>query len=364
MTAPDLEKTRLTLGMVALTDCAPLVIALEKGWFAQEGLEVTLARQPSWAAVRDRLAVGALDAAQMLAAMPLAMSLGLEPLECPVLTAFSLGLGGSAITVSVRLHRRLLAADPEAMAAAPATARALKTLIAADRAAGRPRLVFAVVYPFSEHNYLLRMWLDAAGIDPDADLDLTVVPPPRMAAALAEGQVDGCCVGEPWNTVAVRAGTGRIVVASCELLPDHPGKVLGVTRRWALSHPATHRALIRALAGAAVWLDRPENRLEAARILCQAEYLDLPFEMPAMALSGLCQFAPGEPPRPLPDFHLFHRHAANPPRLSNARWLLDQMRRWGQMPETAEDAAAAVYRSDLYREALAGTGLAAESEPE
>ena len=339
------EKTRLTLGMVALTDCAPLVIARDKGWFAREGLEVTLARQPSWAAVRDRLAVGALDAAQMLAALPLAMTLGLEALATPVLTAFSLGRGGSAITVSDRLYRRMDGAG---------TAAGLKAVIAAGRAAGLPRLVFAVVYPFSEHNYLLRHWLAEGGIDPDADLDLTVVPPPRMAAALAEGQVDGCCVGEPWNTVAVRAGTGHILAAGCDILPDLPGKVLGVTRAWAEAHPASHAALIRALAAAAAWLDRPENRLEAARLVSAPDGLDLPFEMAAAALTGACQFHPGEAPRRLPDFHCFHRGDANRPDPARGRWLLSQMERWGQLGALtdADAVVEAVWRPDLYQQAV------------
>lgn len=354
MTAATLEKPRLTLGFVALNDCAPLVVAQEKGWFAAQGLEVTLARQPSWAAVRDRLAVGALDAAQMLATMPLAMSLGLEALAEPVITAFCLGLGGNAITVSDRLWRRMVALEPAESAANPVSARALKAVIEARRAAGEPRPVFAVVYPVSEHDYLLRLWLSDAGIDPDADIDLTVVPPPRMAEALAAGTVDGCCVGEPWNTVSVRAGCGHILALGGDVAPGLPGKVLGVTRAWAEARPVTHAALLRALAGAAAWIDRPENRLETARILSSAPYLDLPFEMAAAALSGACQLRPGQPLRHHPDFHVFHRGDANLPQAGHGAWILDQMARWGQLPGPVDRTAvlAATYRADLYRAAL------------
>ncbi len=354
MTAAPPEQTRLTIGMVALTDCAPLVIARERGFFDAEGLEVTLSRHASWAAIRDRLAVGALDAAQLLAAMPLALTLGLEALEVPVVTAFCLGLGGGGITVSTALYRRMLAADPAALAETPVSARALKRVLEIGRADGLPRPVFAMIYPFSEHHYLLRHWLAAADIDPDLDVALTVVPPPQMVAAFQSDQIDGCCIGEPWNTRAVRAGLGHLLVTDRELLPDHPGKVLGVTRAWAERHPETHRAMIRALAAAARWLDRAENRLEAARILCGTDYLDMPFETVAMSLSGLCQRHADQAPQPMPDFHVFHRDGANLPRQDHALWLLDQMVRWGQLTEEvrAADAARTIYRADIHRDAL------------
>ncbi len=356
---PPPEKARLTLGMVALTDCAPLVIAKEKGWFEACGLEVTLSRHASWASIRDLVAIGALDGAQMLAGMPLALTLGLEAMEVPTLTAFTLGLGGNAITVSQPLYRRLVEADPEAMAQQPVTAAALKAVIEAGGASGR-RLVFAMVYPFSDHNYELRYWLAAAGIDPDRDLDLTVVPPPQMVAALAEGVIDGCCVGEPWNGRAVRAGIGCTLIATTDLWNNHPGKVLGVTRAWAERHPHAHRALIRALTAACHWLDRPENRLEAARLVSAAGYVDVPFEIAAMSLSGLQQFLPQAAPRFLPDFHVFYRYAANFPWRSHALWLLAQMVRWGQIrrPVDLHAVAAAVYRPDLYRSAVSDLGLA------
>lgn len=349
------EKSRLTVGIMALTDCAPLVIAREKGWFAAEGLDVTLSRHGSWAAVRDRLAVGALDAAQMLAAMPLALTLGLEALEVPMLTACSLGFGGAAITVSPALYRRLAESSEVGLDAGPVGARALLPLIEADRRAGRPRLTFATVYPFSEHHYLLRSWLAAAREDLPGLVTLTVVPPPQMVAALREGLIDGCCVGEPWNTRAVRSGLGHILTTGQELCPGHPGKVLGVTRAWAVAHPNSHRAMIRAVVRAARWLDRAENRLEAARILGAPEYLDAPFETVAMSLTGCCQSHPDQAPRSVPDFHRFHRHGANIPYRSHALWLLTHMAQSGQVqnPDSLRKLAKSVYRPDLYRAARA-----------
>ncbi|MBI1207058.1 MAG: nitrate ABC transporter substrate-binding protein [Azospirillum sp.] len=356
-----LEKTHLTLGIVMLTDSAAIVIAREKGCFARHGLDVKISRQPSWASIRDRLAIGALDAAQMLAGMPLALSLGLEPFERPALTAFSMGLGGNAITVSTALHRRMVEADPEAMAERPTSARALRAVIAADRFRGKPPLTFAMVYPYSDHNFELRYWLAAAGINPETDLRLTVVPPPQMVAALRQGAIDGYCVGEPWNGHAVRAGIGCTVIASCELWNNHPSKVLGVTRDWAERHPNTHKALIQALLESVQWLDRPENRLEAARLVGGADYVDAPFEVVAMSLTGAYQFQPQRAPLSLPEFHVFHRYAANFPWRSQAVWLMTQMIRWGQLrrPVDLRQIADSVYRPDLYREAAAGLGISA-----
>jgi len=346
-----LEKRALTLGFVPLTDCAPLVIAKEKGFFRREGLEVTLSREPSWANIRDKVAVGMLDGAQMLAGMALATTAGIGPLYVPMLTACSLDLGGNAITVSQALWRRMAEADPEAMAERPLTARALKHVIAADKAAGRPKLCFGVVFAVASHAYQLRLWLASAGIDPDADVRMLVVPPPRMVAALKDGVLDGYCVGEPWNSQAVHEGLGRVLISAHELWNNGPEKVLGVTAAWAAAYPETHRALVRALIQAARWLEQPGHRLEAAAILAPERYVGVPAEVLARALTGNMVYAAGEAPRSMPDFVVFHRYAATFPWRSHAEWTLRQMVRWGQLPAGAdvEGIAAAVYRSDLYR---------------
>lgn len=355
----SLEKTELSLGFIPLTDCAPLVIAQEMGFFRRHGLQVVLSREPSWANIRDKVCFGLLDGAQMLAGMPLAASLGAEAFQRPMVTAFSMSLNGNAVTVSEALYRKMQEADPPLMSKPPVSAAALAKVIAAGKIGHGEPLRFAMVFPSSSHNYLLRYWLASAGIDPDRDIELVVVPPPLMPAHLADGRIDGYCVGEPWNSHAVEQGLGRVVIASCEIWNNHPEKVFGVTAEWACAHPNTHQAVLMALLEACRWLDVEENRPEAARILVAPEYVDTSESLLAAGLLGRFRYGPGEEPRSLPDFHVFHRYAANFPWLSHAEWILGQMLRWGQLREPLDikSAAAAVYRPDIFRRAAAALGL-------
>lgn len=351
--------TVLRIGFIPLTDCAVLVVAQAKGMFARHDIAVELRREASWASLRDRLAAGALDGAQLLAGMPLAAAAGIDPVAPPLLTAFSLGLNGNAITLSTALWARVCAADPAAAARRPFTADALRPLLEHDRRAGRPPLHLAMVYPFASHNYQLRCWLAAAGIDPDRDVRLSVVPPPRMVDALADGTIDGCCVGEPWSAIAVRRGVGRIAITGYELWNNSPEKVLAVPRRFAEREPNMHRALLRALLEASAWADAPENRDELARLLAADHVVGAPADVLAAALAGDIDL--GEARVAVPDFHVFHRYAATFPWVSHGIWFLTQMRRWGQLPASVDRAAIAseVYRPDLYREAAGDLGLPA-----
>ena len=355
-----LERSALTLGFVPLTDCAPLIAAQSAGFFAEEGLTVTLSREASWAAIRDKVAFGLLDGAQMLAGMPIAATLGVGAPPQAMVTALSLGLNGNAITVSEALYGRLVAADPEAMSERPCTARALKRVIDADREAGLAPMTFAMVHPASAHNYQLRYWLAAAGIDPDRDVRLIVVPPPRMVANLEAGRIAGYCVGEPWNQMAVRAGLGRVLITGYEIWRNAPEKVLGVTRDWAERHPNTHRALVRALVRAARWLDEPANRRGIVTRLAAPDRLDAPAEAIRGPLVGEFRHAREATSVSLPDFNVFHRYAANFPWCSQAMWFITQMLRWGQIGGALDIAAtaAAVYRPGIYREAVADIGVA------
>jgi ABC-type nitrate/sulfonate/bicarbonate transport system substrate-binding protein len=354
-----LEKTRLKLGFIPLTDCAPLAVALEKGLFRKYGLDVELSRQVSWANIRDKVAAGALDGAHMLAAMPIAAGLGLSEVTTPIVAALSLDLNGNAITVSRALYRRMGEADPEAAASRAQAARALAKVLAADRAAGRDPMYFAMVFPFSTHNYLLRYWLAAAGIVPDRDLRLTVVPPPYMVEALRSGDIDGYCVGEPWNEQAVTDGVGRSLLTDYDIWNNHPEKVFGVTREWAERHPNTHKALLMALLEAAAWIDRPDHRPEVVEILAREEYVNAAPEVVQMSMKGSFRFGPDEDPVAMPDFNVFHRYTANFPWHSHAVWFITQMYRWGQLDEAVNIRAVAerVYRPDLYREAARELGL-------
>lgn len=364
MDQATLEKPQLTLGFIPLTDCAPLVIGHEKGFFEKYGLQVSLSKETSWANVRDKLAMGFLDGAQTLASMPIAMSAGNGPIEKPMLSALTLDLNGNAITVSESLYQRMLAADRGAMRERPLSARALKAVLDADRKAGGGPLTFAVVFPTSTHNYELRYWMAAAGIDPDRDVRLEVIPPPQMVKALRSGRIDGYCVGEPWNGLAVKEGLGRVMITKYELWNNGPEKVFGVTEEWAEQNPNTLQALLMALLEACRWVDQPENRLEVVRILARPVYVNAPEDVVRMSMLGTFQYARTEFPTGLPDFNVFHRSAANFPWVSHALWLITQMVRWGQIAEPLDMRALArrVYRPDLYRRAAAALGIAVPSQ--
>ncbi len=350
----DLEQPRVTLGIVPLTDCAPIVIAQEKGFFSREGLEVTISREGSWSTIRDKVTFGALDGAHMPAPMPIAATLGVSGFEKPMIAAMSLSLNGNAITVSNELYDRMMQADPVAMQRQPASAVALKKVIAQRS----DPLTFATVFPFSSHHYQLRYWLAAAGINPDADVRLIIVPPPQMVQTLQEGEIDGYCVGEPWNELAIKVGAGKIVISCHDIWNNAPEKVLGVTRDWAQRNPRTHQAILRALLSAARWLDDAGNGEEAVEIITQPQYVSVPPEVMG-SLTGAADFRRAGFANHVPNCNVFHRHAATFPWRSHAVWFITQMMRWGQIDEAVNirQIAAEAYRPDLHRIAAGDLGL-------
>lgn len=352
------ELTELRLGFIPLNDAAPLIVAKDKGFFAAEGLDVTLAREVSWANIRDKVAVGLLDGAHMLGPLPIACTLGLSGPVTPMITPFSLNLNGSAVTVSKALARAMRDSDPGGMSQRPRTARPLKAVIERRRAVGEGPLTFAVVFPFSMHNYELRYWLAEAGIDPDQDLRLVINPPARMAQRLASGDVDGFCVTAPWNALAVAQGSGEIMTYASDIWRVGPDKVFGVTARWAERHPATLQAVTRALLRAAAWCDIAVNRGELGALLAGPEYLAAPVDVVTQSLIGSPDYAADEPGEPSLDYIIYHRYAANFPWRSHAVWFLTQMLRWGQIDDSVDMAAVAdaVYRPDLFRAAAAALG--------
>lgn len=313
---------RLTLGFIPLNDAAALIVARDKGFFAAEGFEVELSREVSWATVRDKVAVGALDGAHLLAPMVLATSLGIGGEATPMVAPMALNRNGAAVTVSRRLGE-----------AAGGDASALARLIARRREEGASQLTFAVVFPYSAHNYLLRDWMAQAGIDPDHDVRLTVAPPARMAGLLADGVIEGFCAGEPWNAAAVAQGAGSVAARASSLAPDALDKVFATTRDWAERRPEELAALLRALMRAAAWAESPENRTELVSLLARRENLDVAPELITRGLTDVV-FAGG---------------ATSRPTAARAGALVDSMVRWGHLPSSEEALAAAgeVFREDL-----------------
>ncbi|MDX8445251.1 CmpA/NrtA family ABC transporter substrate-binding protein [Mesorhizobium captivum] len=348
---------QITAGFMPLFDSAVLVAAGEMGFAAREGIELKLHRETSWANIRDRIAIGHFDVAHMLGPMPLACSLGLTPLASETIVPFSLGLGGNCVTVSNTVWQGMAAngATPDLD---PARAGAALGALIRERA-GREPLRFAVVHPHSGHNYELRYWLAACGIDPDRDIEIVIVPPPFMADALAAGRIDGFCVGEPWNSAAAAAGTGRIVTVKALLWRNSPEKVIGARRAWAEENPEALAALLRALHHSARWCQDPANRGELAALMARPAFLGQPEAIQMPVLTGRLQLGGGAERR-VEDFFLPFDKAANFPWKSHALWFYTQMVRWGQLPHTPGNLAIArdCYRPDLYRSALKPLGVA------
>lgn len=345
---------KVILGFIPLLDCASLVVAAERGFAAEEGLELALVRETSWANIRDRIVVGHFDAAHMLGPMTVASTLGIGHVKVPVIAPFALGLGGNAVTVSLRLWEQMtnegasLGSDPATQGAA------LKRVVDGRDRARREPLTFAMVYPFSCHNYELRYWLAASGIDPDRDVRLIVIPPPFLVDALRAGQIDGFCVGEPWSSVAVSAGVGTIVTSTTAIWPFSPEKVLGCRLEWAQRHPKQLASLQRALYRASQWCERPENHAELATLLAEPRHVGAPAALLRGALEGQLALMTHAKPVALDSFYLPAQHDATFPWVGHALWFYAQMLRWKQVQFDANQLAAvrSTYRPDLYRAAL------------
>lgn len=332
------ELKRLTIGYMSLLDSSPLIWASHQRYFAAVGLEVDLVREVSWASLRDRLAYGALDAAQCLAPMPLAATLGADGVGVPIVTALCLSHGGSAITFSRSIAERIgLSSDNGPLGNAAAVRQFLRR---------GQRLRLAHVFAFSMHHYLLRDWLAQAGIEDDeTGIEYRVAPPSQMVRLMESGTVDGFCVGEPWNTAAAQGRLG-IVVASTSAIRNHSAdKVLGVTREWAHAHPKTHRALVAALMLALHDLGTRQVSHELARLLVARSVLPVP---QAWIETALCSPQAVSPPQ-------FHSGADSFPRRSQMIWCALQMLRWRQWnrPLSIEVLSAEVCDREVFQDAAA-----------
>lgn len=345
------------VGFIPLMDCAPLAVAVEKGFAAEQGLDLRLVRETSWANIRDRVVVGHFDAAHMLGPMAIASTLGVGHLKVPMAAPLSLGLGGNAITVSLRVWELMMAEGATLSATPRALGEALRTVVRARERAHKQPFTFAMVYPFSSHNYELRYWLAACGIDPDRDVRLVVIPPPLLVDAMREGQIDGFCVGEPWNSLAVSVGVGCFALPTTAIWRLSPEKVLGCRLEWAQRHPDRLQALVRALYKSALWCEQPENHGELSRLLAEPRFVGAPAEILLRGLSNRLRLQPGGEPQHLSQFYVPASQAATFPWVSHALWFYSQMVRWGQIAFDPEHVAQvrATYRPDLYRLALAKT---------
>jgi NitT/TauT family transport system ATP-binding protein len=353
--------TPLHIGFIPLVDASALIVAVDKGFAAAEGLDVTLVREVSWSNVRDKLNIGRFDAAHLLAPVAIASNLGLGHVKVPIVAPFNLGLNGNAITVSPALHAAIIGEIDGDATDAMATALALSRVVARRRKSGAEPLTFGMTFPFSTHNYQLRFWMAAGGVDPDEDVHMVVLPPPYMVDSLANGHVDAFCVGAPWNSIAVDLGVGHILHFVSDILVRAAEKVLAVRQSWSEKNPDVLAALIRAAARAAEFIEHPENRTEAARILAQPERIGVDAEVIQRTLDGRLKISPDGTRRESNRYLLVGREGAARPDPAQAAWLYAQMVRWGQTPMRPEalKTAMGVFRPDLYDAALGPQGKAA-----
>ncbi|MEO0870612.1 MAG: CmpA/NrtA family ABC transporter substrate-binding protein [Pseudomonadota bacterium] len=381
------EKPNLKLGFIKLTDMAPLAIAKEKGYFAEEGLNVTLEPQANWKVLLDGVIGGQLDGAHMLAGQPLAATIGYGT-KADLIAPLSLDLNGNAITLSNKVWDMIKADLPKGTDGKPIhpiSAEVLKPVVESFEQQGKP-FNMGMVFPVSTHNYEIRYWLAAGGLKPgfysdgdvqgviDADVKLSVTPPPQMPATLEAGTIEGYCVGEPWNQAAVFKKIGVPVITDDQIWNDNPEKVFGLREDFAEKYPATTAAMLRAIIKAQQWLDADDgaNRAEAVEILSRPNYVGADAEVIAASMTGVFTFEPGDT-REAEGFNIFFEKYAGYPYYSDAVWYLTQMRRWGQIASDKDDqwyfdTAKAVYRPDLYLAAankLVEDGvIPAESVPE
>lgn len=363
-----IEKPQLTFGFIKLTDMAPLAIAKELGYFEDEGLYVTIEAQSNWKNILDRVIDGQLDGSHMLAGQPIAAGAGFGR-QAELVTPFSMDLNGNGITVSNEVWSKMkpnVPADASGKPIHPIKADALAPVVKAFKDDGRP-FKMGMVFPVSTHNYEIRYWLAAAGIHPgyytasniqgqvDADVLLSVTPPPQMPATLEAGTIYGYCVGEPWNQQAVFKGIGVPVTTNYDIWKNNPEKVFVMTKKFVEENPNTAIAVTKALIRAAKWLDTPGNRPKAVGILSKSAYVGADSVVIANSMTGTFEFEKGDK-RSMPDFNVFYRYHATYPFYSDGIWFLTQMRRWGQIPESKpadwyHSTIKDIYRPDIWSQA-------------
>lgn len=367
------EKENLKFGFIKLTDMVPLAVAYENGYFEDEGLSVELEAQANWKVVLDRVITGELDGSHMLAGQPIGATIGFGT-SAHIVTAFTMDLNGNACTVANDIWKQMKKNVPmeNGKPVHPIKADALKPVVTKMKDAGKP-MQLGMVFPVSTHNYELRYWLAAAGIKPgfyaphkgditgqlNADVLISVTPPPQMPATLEAGTINGYCVGEPWNQQAVFRGIGVPVIADRNIRNEVAEKVFGITKEWADKNPNTHIRIVKALIRAGKWLDENDNanRSAAAKMISAGHYVGADYKVIANSMTGVFEYERGDV-RKEPDFNVFFRYNATYPYYSDAVWYLTQMRRWGQIAEAKPDnwymdMAKKVFMPEVYRQAVA-----------
>ena len=342
------EVSEIKFGIIALTDCSPLVIAHEKGFFKKHGINATINKGANWAAIRDAISNGDNQATHMLLGMPIASTMGLAASpKKPMVIPWLINRNGQAITLANKFRGKVTD-DP----------KALKPFVDEAKAAGTP-LTFAMTFPPGTHAMWMRYFLGAGGINPDLDTSLITVPPPQMVANMRAGKMDGFCVGEPWNARAIADDIGFTGITSQGIWKDHPEKVCAFTAEFADANPKTIRAILKGLHDASVWSDDLANRAELAKIVSAPSYINCEPDVILGRLQGKYLFGDGRKLRDR-NYMIFSERNCNYPQPKFAKWWLTQFRRWGFVEGAPDYAGIAqqVMRPDLYEEAMKELGYA------
>jgi len=348
------ETPQLRLGIIALTDCSSIVIAYEKGFFQEQGLDVTISKEASWAVIRDKLQLGENQATHMLYGMPYASSMGLfgAPVK-PMIIPWVLNYNGQGITLSNDLKDKGVRTPGD-----------LRKVIDEEKASSKPPRTFAMTFPPGTHAMWMRYWLGSGGIDPDKDVSLITIPPPQMVANMKVGKMDGFCVGEPWNARVIADGIGFTAITSQALWLNHPEKVCAFTAEFAEKNPKTVKAVLKALHQSSVFIDKLENRPEVAEIVSQPAYINCPKEIILGRMLGKYDLGDGSGEHEDKDYMRFFERGVNFPWKSHGVWWLTQFRRWGMVKGTPDYTRIVnqVHRPDIYREVAKEVGFDAPAE--
>ncbi len=362
------EKTKLKIGFIALTDCAPLVIAKEKGFFKKYGLDVHVAKEGGgWPGIQQKVISGEYDFSHALAGMPIAATLGING-NADLVALLSLDFNGNGITFGNNIIDKMEKYGMDETKR-PLGSESLKKYIDAKHAAEGDKyqpLNFGMVHPVSTHNYELRYWMATSGIEPDRDATIKPFPPPTMPSNLIAGNIEGYCVGEPWNERIVLKKKGSTLVTNYDIWNNNPEKVLQARADFVKKYPETTKAVMKAVIEAQMWLDESwEHRKEAAKIMSKPNYVKAPVDVLEKSMTGTFQYLKGQKSEANPMFNVFANYYAAYPFYSHGMWFITQMYRWGQLEQPVDMKAVIekVYRPDLFAVAAKEVGYSLPASP-
>jgi nitrate/nitrite transport system substrate-binding protein len=345
------EKKEVKIGFIPLTDCSSVVMASVREFDKKYGIKIVPSKEASWAAVRDKLVNGELDASHVLYGLIYGVQMGLGGPKKDMAILMNLNHNGQAFTLSRKLYDKGVK-DGNTLAA----------LIAKEKG----EYTFAQTFPTGTHAMWIYYWLAAHGIHPFNDVKTITVPPPQMVANMRVGNMDGYCVGEPWPYRAIVDKIGFTANTTQDLWKDHPEKVLGTTAEFVEKYPNTTRAMTAAVIDAGRWIDASlSNRQKTAEVVADKSYVNTDKEVIVARMLGRYDNGIGKTWDD-PNYMKFYNDGyVTFPFLSDGMWFMTQHRRWGLLKVDVDYLAVAkkVNRIDLYKDAAAATKTSLPQSP-